>query len=293
LRNLFECNGISEADRFRVGTNPAENCQSALKNIFYEPPLLKGYTSRLFVKRYFIFEAAFSFATGYSCQYGEYQNIIPAMKVSIFLIATFIVACSNGPLHQNNKDTVSNGSIPLDDTLAPKKTGKPVVDTFINHPTGYKDISKFQDTTINGIKFNDCDTIDKLFGDKFELLPDIDDLPAIQILNADKTQLLTMYMWNGSAKCDFSQFQVEYASKRKKYYQAPFTLDTKSFFSGRNIYLGVAASELKKRIGQPNEVRTENGIQILSYQEYNNLYFGDYYFRDGKLIKFRFGEEYP
>lgn len=93
-----------------------------------------------------------------------------------------------------------------------KKTSvtDPDSDTFTMHPIGYRNIFTFLDSTINGIKLNDCDAIIKLFGNKYELLPDTADLPGIQIFSKDKSQLLTMYMFNGSNKCDFSQFQVEY-----------------------------------------------------------------------------------
>ena len=45
------------------------------------------------------------------------------------------------------------------------------------------------------------------------------------------------------------------------------------------------------RIGQPNKVKIEKDSAILSYEQYNDLYFADYYFKKDKLIKFRFGED--
>jgi hypothetical protein len=217
------------------------------------------------------------------------------MNRSRLLIILFLVACSN---HSHKTDTAtasdSGNTLAIDTIGVSKKTGSlDSVPPYINHPTGYKDISKFEDNAINGIRLNDCDTITKLFGENIKLLPDIDDLPSLQILNMNKSQMLTMYMWNGSARCDFSQYQVEYAPVKHKFIQRPFILNVESFISGRNITLGMTQKELKMKIGEPNETSSENGDSILSYQEYNNLYFGDYYFRKGKLIKFRFGNEYP
>lgn len=179
------------------------------------------------------------------------------------------------------------------DTTSKKNVSAAIVDTFILHPTGYKDISQFYDTTINGIKLNDCDTIKKLFGDKYKLLPDIDDLPGVQILNNKESQLLTMYMWNGSSKCDFSQFQVEFTTTNPKYLQKPFKLHIDNFKSGKTVYLGITSDQLKAKIGKPTEIRKEKGLMIFSYQQYNDLYFADYYFKADKLIKFRYGNEYP
>ena len=216
------------------------------------------------------------------------------MRPSFLILLSFI--CFSCNYNKNSSDKGINSSIDkvsLVDTTSKINIPAIILDTFILHPTGYADISQFNDTTINGIKLNDCDTIEKLFGDNYILLPDIDDLPSIQILNNKESQLLTMYMWNGSSKCDFSQFQVELTSTNKKYLQKPFKLTLNNFKSGKTIYLGITSDQLKSKIGKPNEIRKEKGLIIFSYQQFNDLYFADYYFKTDKLIKFRYGNEYP
>ena len=130
-------------------------------------------------------------------------------STSLILLTFFSFACTD---RKKPSDSTLNSTIDtiikIDSTFN-KKSLTPVQDTHVIHPNGYKDISLFYDNTINNIKLNDCDTIEKLFGENYALLPDIDDLPSIQILNNTESQLLTMYMWNGSPKCHFSQFQVE------------------------------------------------------------------------------------
>jgi len=168
------------------------------------------------------------------------------------------------------------------------------IDTFLFHPTGYKDISRFYDTTISGIALNDCDKITGLFGDQITLLPDNeDDFPRIEIVNKDSSQMLTMYMHNGNASCYFSVYQVEYMHSDYKFAQNPFKLSKGKFVSGRGIALGMTMSELKKIFGEPNEMVVEERLNKLSYQEYDGLYFSDYYFQKNRLVKFRFGYEYP
>lgn len=206
----------------------------------------------------------------------------------VLMVSFFSCKSDDGEKEKSLGDT-----IPYVDTLLLKKTLVSDPDIFIMHPTGYKDISTFLDSTINGIAFNDCDTIRKLFGDTYELLPDIDDLPGIQIFNKDQSQLLTMYMFNGSSKCDFSQFQVEYAYSKARYLQKPFNLKIHFFKSGKGIYLGMTSAQLISMFGKANEIKQEKGFEILSYQQYNGLYFGDYYFKNKKLVKYRFGDEYP
>ena len=216
------------------------------------------------------------------------------MKPSFLIILTFFGFSCNDKRNSSDKeiksliDTASHI-----DTTSKKNVSAAIGDTFILHPTGYKDISQFYDTTINGIKFNDCDTIENMFGDTYKLLPDIDDLPSIQILNNKESQLLTMYMWNGNSKCDFSQYQVEFTTTNPKYLQKPYKLRIDNFKSGKTVYLGITFDQLKSKIGKPNEIKKEKGLTIFSYQHYNDLYFADYYFKADKLIKFRYGNEYP
>lgn len=54
---------------------------------------------------------------------------------------------------------------------------------YIMHPDGDSTGAAFEDTVINNIQFDDCYTINRLFGDSIHLLPDYDDLPRIQITN--------------------------------------------------------------------------------------------------------------
>ena len=212
----------------------------------------------------------------------------PLLIITLFSI---LISC-NSPRKEDNNEKKSK----IDTAFFKKDTTDNLslkADTFILHPKGYKDISKFCDTTINKIEFDNCQKITKMFGDKFELLPDIDDLPSLEVISNDKTQLLTMFMWNGSAKCHFEQYQVEYLNSKKKFYQKPFSINENTFISGRDIYLGMTQTDLKEKIGIPNETKTEKGVTIYSYQQFNDLYFADYCFKNNKLIKFRFGFEYP
>ncbi len=216
------------------------------------------------------------------------------MKPSITIILTLIWFSSCDNKSSSVKEKISsNEKVSSVDTTSKKNVAGISGDTFILHPSGYVDIFQFKDTTINGIKLNDCDTIEKLFGYNYSLLPDIGNLPSIQILNKSESQLLTMYMWNGNTKCDFSQFQIEFTSTNPKYLQKPFKLNLDNFKFGKTIYLGINSDELKSKIGEPNEIRKEKGLTIFSYQQYNDLYFADYYFKTDKLIKFRYGNKYP
>jgi hypothetical protein len=46
-------------------------------------------------------------------------------------------------------------------------------------------------------------------------------------------------------------------------------------------------------LGPPKEKKIENDYLKYVYKQDDGLYFGFYWFRNGKLEKFWFGEEYP
>jgi len=60
----------------------------------------------------------------------------------------------------------------------------------------------------------------------------------------------------------------------------------------RDFLLEVLVMKEKVELKE-TEVKKENGLTILIYEEYDNLYFANYYFLNNKLIKFRYGFEYP
>ena len=199
------------------------------------------------------------------------------------------------------KDTTEPSDNKLTNTEARPKSNNPVTHHEAEHlsqsptihPNGDYAIKRFKDTTINNINFGDCDTIQILFGNQYDLLPDHQDLPSIQILNNKENQLLTMYMIYGSIKCDFQQYQIEYTFKKDTSNTMPFRLNVEQFKSGRGIHLGLTVEELRTKIGTSTSVKNENQLTILIYEEYDNLYFGKYYFMNNKLVKFRYGFENP
>jgi len=199
---------------------------------------------------------------------------------------------------------VTSGCVQVDKPSAPiqttfdslKKSGlsdSSGLDQYILHPDGDSTGAAFEDTTINNIGFDDCSTITRLFGDSIRLLPDCDDLPRIQIKNRNGTELLTMYMWNGSTSCSFQQYQIEAMNEKTLFYSGQYFLDAKSFISGRGVKLGLGETDLVKLLGTPTSVETSGQERVYKYEVLNDLYFGEYHFINGILFKFRFGNEYP
>lgn len=222
------------------------------------------------------------------------------MKIQLLILFFFISSCKDvsrsresNPRQDRFTSTKLPDSLKKADREIQKKDGNSDTSSYFLHPNGSKDISKFYDSALNNIPLENCNAAEKKFGNNINLLPDIEDFPRIEVVNFNKNQLFTLFMHNGNTKCFFSEYQIEYLKPNYKFDQKPFLFQEKSFISSRNISLGMSIKELKTRFGVPNESRMEASCLVLCYQEYNGFYFGDYYFKDGKLFKFRYGFEYP
>lgn len=148
---------------------------------------------------------------------------------------------------------------------------------------------KYYDSTLNKIRLRDPRTIEKVFETTDNLIDSKDE--QTEVTNEKGNQLLTMVFLPGDVVNQFSQFKVEYNSLNKV---TDLRLKEKEFVTGKGIKLGTTEKELIKALGQPKEKREENGVTVYLYrQESEGLYFGNYYFKGGQLIKFWFGEEYP
>ncbi|MBK8342738.1 MAG: hypothetical protein IPL12_05025 [Bacteroidetes bacterium] len=215
-------------------------------------------------------------------------------KVLSIIIILLIYSCKTKNTSESSNDNLFNTeSVPNSNNPNTQLEAEHLSPKQIIHPNGAKEITRFKDTTINNIIFGDCDTVKALFGNQYDLLPDNQDLPSIQVFNNKGDQLLTMFMIYGSVNCDFQQYLVEYSASLDTFYKKPFLLNVEQFKTGRGVYLGQALEQLQSNLGGPTEVKKENGLTILIYEEYDNLYFANYYFLNNKLIKFRYGFEYP
>lgn len=110
------------------------------------------------------------------------------------------------------------------------------------------------------------------------------------VISVNGDQLLTMTIHPGDLVNQFSQFKVEYnINKVKSIYRIP----DKEFVSGKGLKLGIDEQKLVAALGQPKEKKTESGVIVYYYKQEDGLYFGHYWFKNGRLVKFWFGEEYP
>jgi hypothetical protein len=156
------------------------------------------------------------------------------------------------------------------------------------HALGQLTDQKYRDNSVNGLKLRDPDTVEKVFGKgKNYVDPDDDET---EVFNGDGKQLLTMVFYPGGTINDFYAFRVNYNPKNLK---TNLKIETKDFVTGKGIKLGLTENQVKSKLGAPSKKLVENGITIWRYEMKDDLYFGRYDFKDGRLIQFWFGEEYP
>jgi hypothetical protein len=139
------------------------------------------------------------------------------------------------------------------------------------------------DNSVNEIKLRTPDTVDRAFGQGKNYADQSDD--ETEVINSDGKQLLTMIFYPGGTINDFYAFRVSYNAKDLK---PNLKIPTKDFVTGKKIKLGLTENQVKKTLGTPTKIETENGLTIWTYKidDKDDLYLGRYDFKDGKLIQF-------
>ncbi len=140
------------------------------------------------------------------------------------------------------------------------------------------------------------ESIIKSIGDQSGKIIRDENPSRVQLKNKDSSQYLIMYQCNGSSSNSFNEFEIGYLYLNKKSFNAT---KFECFFSHDKIRLGIERKTLIEIKGPGYKEKYENGYDVIEYniegnnsflQYYNMpIYLSDYYFKKGKLVKFRFG----
>ncbi|MEO6903376.1 MAG: hypothetical protein ABI315_09495 [Bacteroidia bacterium] len=149
------------------------------------------------------------------------------------------------------------------------------------------------------------ESVEKVFIDIMPLLNKEAEFPDLYMFNNNKKEYLRMVLFPGSSKNSISQFEVGY------YSDLPANTKTTSskldsFYTESQIKLGIAKEHLIMEKGKNfKEENAKDNQSIIRYtlsdfnksdflKRYNMpVYFAEYWFKSNKLIKYRFGFEYP
>jgi len=146
---------------------------------------------------------------------------------------------------------------------------------------------QFYDSTINGLQLRDPASIERIMGIADNIVDK--ETERAEVINETGNQLLTMIFHPGDIVNQFSEYKVEYNKERKL---PKLRINEKEFVTGKGVRLGLTKEQLSEALGKPNEKKEDTWMYY--YKQGNGLlYFGSYYFQDGMLAEFWFGEEYP
>jgi hypothetical protein len=138
------------------------------------------------------------------------------------------------------------------------------------------------------MRLRDVASVEKVIGTSDNMIDPQNE--QTEVTNSNGRQVLTMVFHPGDIVNQFSQFKIEYNSKEIK---SKYRVNSSEFITGKGIRLGIIEQDLLRALGPPKEKKIDKDYLLYSYKQEDGLYFGYYWFRNGKLEKFWFGEEYP
>lgn len=170
--------------------------------------------------------------------------------------------------------------------------------------TAAADLSREVDLSISEIKLNDIPSAKLPFGAQVQLDDPDGDRPKAFICNADRTERLTLVYYEGDTSYIISEFQVEQVETPYiDCIQSPKQIDR--FVSGKGVQLGMTRNEVMRIFGNDYNEHPQLDELVLSYRLDNKnesgflqnnsapAYYGQYHFKQDKLVRFSFGFEFP
>jgi len=140
-------------------------------------------------------------------------------------------------------------------------------------------------------------------GDIMPLLDADADLPDAYLINKSGNEYIQVIFFPGSEANSFSQFVVGYSSDLSHHASLkPIPFD--GFITESGIRLSLSKEDVIAKKGMSYKEQMNSGQQILTYELSDNTsdflkrynmpsYITEYWFKDDKLIKYKFGFEYP
>ncbi len=208
----------------------------------------------------------------------------------VLVFTALIVSC--GSPQKNEVDQWDSTK-----TYYTKKDLQPKMGSMgIIHPSGCKYVIRFCDTLVNGMILGDSASIAQKIGTNPPKIAGAEkmDFPEnclrTRILTKSNSQMLTIYFFEGFG-VPLKEVQIEYCDPGIAGNKT-LSINDEEFITGKGIKLGMTEKEVVGLFGKPNETAITKNTKKYSYQEYNGFNYGDYYFENGILVKFRFGKRF-
>jgi hypothetical protein len=162
---------------------------------------------------------------------------------------------------------------------------------------------KSPDTTISGITLADADSAINVVGAGADLVDSEDDLPHARFVSTNGAQEMDLFAHYGAASDVYAEVEVRIADAEAL---ALKDLPLETFKTGRGVELGMKVAEVEALFGTCFKSRQKTGSELFFEYEIANadrdpelakfgfpVYYAEYEFKSGKLVRFRFGFAYP
>lgn len=219
------------------------------------------------------------------------------IEFAIWLLAiNLFFACKAN----TNTNTISSGNINIVDVDSSREIVKAKVPQIV--------LSSMIDTAINEISLNHAEsTIKKLGNNAWDYyIEDKDEeFPYIECTNKSKNQLLRLFFHYGGVKNSVDEIEISMVTKKTTFSSKIIIVDTDTFLSNKGLFLGMKKADVFKIYNRDsfniNKVvlnqeeltfnLTDNDAYVKTKNQY--AYFSTLVFRNDRLIRYRFGFEYP
>lgn len=162
---------------------------------------------------------------------------------------------------------------------------------------------KNPDVSIAGILLTDSESAIKVVGAGAKLVESEDDLPHARFVSSNGAQELVLFAHYGAIDDEYAEAEVRIANAEAL---ALPDLPIESFKTGRGVELGMSVAQVQALFGTCFKSRQKTGSELFFEYEIENadrdgdlknfgypVYYAEYEFNDGKLVRFRFGFAYP
>jgi hypothetical protein len=162
---------------------------------------------------------------------------------------------------------------------------------------------KDPDLSVFGIRLADAESAVRQVGSGWTLSEGEDDMPHVRFVSSNGAQELVLFSHYGAGEDEYGEIEVRKAGIEALVLK---DLPTDTFVSGRGVELGMSRADIISRFGSCLKADEKSGDgETIQYQIDNAdrdpdlkafnypVYYAEYEFERGKLVRFRFGFEYP
>lgn len=162
---------------------------------------------------------------------------------------------------------------------------------------------KDPDLSVFGVRLADAESAVRQVGAGLALTEDEEDMPHVRFVSSNGAQELVLFSHYGAGEDEYGEVEVRKAGIEALVLK---DLPTETFVSGRGVELGMSRADITGRFGTCLKADERSGDgETIQYQIDNAdrdpdlkgfnypVYYAEYEFERGKLVRFRFGFEYP